>query len=44
VPKFDQERSNTAHTTACYANKMNPVLLTRQECWQVKRQITHVAC
>jgi hypothetical protein len=32
VPEFDQERGDTAHATACYANQMNPVLLTREEC------------
>jgi hypothetical protein len=32
VPEFDQKRGDTAHATACYANQMNPVLLTREEC------------
>src|SRR4029077_1878611 len=41
VPKFDQECGDTAHATACYANKMDPVLLTREEYRQVKRQSTN---
>src|SRR4029453_16172192 len=31
VPEFDQECGDTAHAAACDANKMYPVLLTREE-------------
>ncbi len=44
VPELDQKRGDTAHATACDTNQMNPVLLTREECWQVKRQGTNAPC
>src|SRR5262245_41890584 len=44
VPELDQERGDTTHATACYADKMNSVQLTGEECLQIKGQRTTVPC
>ena len=39
VPELEQKRGDTAHAAAGHTDQMNPVMLTREECWQVKRQV-----